>query len=66
MLRAGGVLDENMRWDEMVTLHFGQNRPKHYRFKDMVLQSDKDRFDNVDRRHSTGSVLGWVPGQASY
>ena len=48
VLRNGGVLDENMRWDEMVTLHFGQNRPKYYRFKDMVLQSDKERFDNVE------------------
>ena len=48
VLRAGGVLDEDIRWDEMVTLHFGQNRPKYYRFKDMTMQSDKDRFDNVE------------------
>ena len=40
VLRAGGVLDEDIGWDEMVTLHFGQNRPKYYRFKNMTFDGE--------------------------
>ena len=48
VLRAGGVLDENINWAEMVTLHYGQCKPRYYRFRDMVLSSDIQRFDNVE------------------